>query len=171
MAQGTCYGLEAKCFDAKAMTPDASARQLSSGARHADIEGMRAAIVLAASLASTSGALAAAKSAHFHVGAEVVSSARLVARSTPSGIGMDSRVFGGEARVLLVEHRGGAPVGVKANAGVVQIPAEGQPPLLVRAAGELSFESAGPAEVVVTLLADGVPPPFQKLNVTVIKSK
>jgi len=170
MAESTCYGLEAKCFYAKAMTPDASGRQLSSGARHADIEGMRAAIFLAVSLA-TSGALAAAKSAHFHVGAEVVSSARLVARSTPLGIGMDSRVFGGEARVLLVEHRSGASVGVKGNAGLVQVPAEGQPPLLVRSAGELSFESAGPAEVVVTLLADGIPPPLQKLNVTVMRSK
>jgi hypothetical protein len=171
MAQSTCYGLEAKRFDVKAMTREASGRQLSSGARHADIEGMRAAIVLAVSLASTSGALAAAKSAHFHVGAEVVSSARLVARSTPLGIGMDSRVFGGEARVLLVEHRSGASVGVKGNAGVVQVPAEGQAPLLVRSAGELSFVSAGPAEVVVTLLADGIPPPLQKLNVTVMRSK
>jgi hypothetical protein len=170
MAESTCYGLEAKRFDVKAMTPRSSGRQLSSRARHADIEGMRAAIVLAVSLATTS-AFAAAKSAHFHVGAEVVSSARLVARSTPVGIGMESRVFGGEARALLVEHRSGAPVGMKANAGVVQVPAEGQPPLLVRSAGELSFESAGPAEVVVTLLADGIPPPLQKLNVTVTTSR
>jgi hypothetical protein len=33
--------------------------------------------------------------------------------------------------------------------------------LLVRSAGELAFASAGPAEVVVTLLADGIPPPLR----------
>jgi hypothetical protein len=162
---------QSESFDAKAMTPAASGLRLSSGAHHADIQGMRAAIVLAVSLASTSGALAATTSAHFHVGAEVVSSARLVARSTPLGIGMESSVFGGEARALLVEHRSGAPVALKGNAGIVQIPAEGGPPLLVRSAAELSFDSAGPAEVVVTLLADGIPPPLQKLNVTVMKSR
>lgn len=171
MAESTCYGLEAKRFDVKAMTPEASGRQLSRCARHADIEGMRAAILLVATLTTTSGALAGTKAAHFHVGAEVVSSARLVARSTPSGIGMESRVFGGEARPLLVEWRSGAPVTVKAKAGAVQVPAFGEPPLLVRSAADLSFDSAGPAEVVVTLLADGIPPPFQKLNVTVMKSR
>src|SRR5437764_139829 len=106
---------------------------------------MRTAMLAAAvlSLAGTD-ALAAASSAHFHVGAQVMSSAHLVARSTSTGIGLDSRAFGGEARGLLVEQRSGPSVSVHGSAGSVLVPREGSAPLLVRSAGELTFESAGP---------------------------
>jgi len=130
-----------------------------------------AAILLALSvLIPTREAVAGARSAHFHVGVEVVSSAHLVTRATPSGVGLESRSFGGEARGLLVEQRSGATVSLHGSAGPVQVPREGSVPLLVRSAGELAFDSSGSAEVIVTLLADGLPPPLQKLKVTVMTS-
>jgi hypothetical protein len=129
---------------------------------------LAAAVVLGTAFAAT----AAARSAHFQIGAQVVSSARLVTRTTADGVAMDSRSFGGEAHALLVEQRTGAAVSLKSASGAVSVPREGGAPLLVRAAGELAFAAAGPAEIVVTLLADGLPPPLdQKLNVTVIRSR
>jgi len=134
---------------------------------------MRLAILAAAIVVgSSSGAAAAAKSAHFLIGAQVVSSARLVTHATAGGIGMDSRAFGGEVRALMVEQRSGPAVRLASTTGALPVPREGSTPLLVRPAGELAFAAAGPAEVVVTLLADGLPPNLdQKLNVTVMKSR
>ena len=137
------------------------------------LKGMRFVILAAAVvLGSASAATAAATSAHFQIGAQVVSSARLVTHTTAGGVGLDSRSFGGEARALLVEQRSGAEVSLKSASGAILVPRQGGAPLLVGAAGELAYAAAGPAEVVVTLLADGLSPPLdQKLNVTVIKSR
>jgi hypothetical protein len=127
-------------------------------------------LAVALALAATQ-AHAGVQSAHFRVGVQVIASARLVSRPTAAGVGLESRSFGGEARALLVEQRSGTPISIRTAEGAIQVPREGSEPLLVRSASELAFDATGPAEIVVTLLADGLPPALQKLNVTTIVSR
>ena len=99
----------------------------------------------------------AGRSGALRVGVQVVSSARLVASATGARLGFEARTYGSSGSALLVEQRSGAPVRLRGGAA---LPREGERPLLLTGgASELAFAPAvGPAEVVVTLLTDGVPP-------------
>jgi len=114
---------------------------------------MRAFAAIAVLLAA--GPALAGRRASFRIGAEVVSSARVLASS--SGIGVESRSRG-SAAALLVEQRSGAPVRLWDGS---RLPQKGQRPLVVAAGAmhELGFAPpAGNAEVLVTLFPDGAPP-------------
>jgi hypothetical protein len=118
---------------------------------------MRTAAIAAALLAAGP-ALAGRLRASFHVGAEVVSSARVVATASAAGLGIESRSFGGSGAAVLLEQRSGAPMRLSDG---TWLPREGQRPLVVPAAAGLQMAlapAAGGAEVVVTLFPDGAPP-------------
>ena len=134
---------------------------------------MRALVAIAVLL--TAGPALAGRRASFRVGAEVVSSARVLASA--SGVGVESRSARGGAAAIFVEQRSGAPVRLDDGS---RLPREGQRPLVFRASAgqKLAFApTTGGAEVLVTLFPDGAPPqnPWltspQKLNVTVITSE
>jgi hypothetical protein len=115
---------------------------------------MRAFVAIAALLVA--GPALAGRRASFRVGAEVVSSARVLA--TSSGVGVESRSARGSAAAILVEQLSGAPVRLDDGS---RLPRAGQRPLVLRAAAgqKLAFApSSGDAEVLVTLFPDGAPP-------------
>ena len=111
---------------------------------------------LAAALVAALPALAGRR-ASFRVGAEVVSSARLLVSASVAGVSFESRSFGGKGAAVLLEQRSGAPMRL---ADGTRLPREGERPLVVSAARrQLALApAAGAAEVVVTLFPDGVPP-------------
>lgn len=117
---------------------------------------MRAVVAIAAILVA--GPALAGRRASFRVGAEVVSSARVLASAT--GVGVESRSARGSAAAILVEQRSGAPVRLDDGS---RLPREGQQrPLVLRASAgqKLAFApTSGGAEVLVTLFPDGAPPP------------
>ena len=115
---------------------------------------MRAVVAIAVLLAA--GPALAGRRASFRVGAEVVSSARVLASA--SGVGVESRSARGSAAAILVEQRSGAPVQLGDGS---RLPREGQRPLVLRASAgqKLAFApTSGGAEVLVTLFPDGAPP-------------
>jgi len=117
---------------------------------------MRLAPIAAALVAA--GPVLAGRRASFRVGAEVVSSARVVASAGAAGLGFESRSFGGSGAAVLLEQRRGAPMRLSDG---TRLPREGQRALVVPAAAgrQLAFApAAGGAEVVVTLFPDGAPP-------------
>jgi len=69
---------------------------------------MRIATVAATLLAA--GPVLAGRRASFRVGAEVVSSARVVTSAGAAGLGFESRSFGGSAAAVLLEQRRRAPM-------------------------------------------------------------
>jgi hypothetical protein len=94
-------------------------------------------------------------SARLHVGATVVSSARLEARLVAGAhVEIRSSAFGGDrGGAVLVHQRSGAPVVL----GGAELPRDGSSAIAVRQ-GPLPLSGSGPAEVVVTLFPDGAPP-------------
>ena len=137
------------------MPADFSSRlQLRCGRR--TLSHMRLAVALAALLLAAPAL--AGRRASFRVGAEVVSSARVAASFSTSGLGVESRSFGGPGAAVLLEQRSGAPVRLRDGS---RLPREGQRPMVVLAAesGRLALApTSGAAEVVVTLFPDGAPP-------------
>lgn len=131
--------------------------RLQPATRRSTLPYMRAFAAIAALLAA--GPAVAGRRASFRIGAEVVSSARVLASST--GIGVESRSRGSAAAVL-VEQRSGAPVRLWDGS---RLPSQGQRPLVLPAdAGRrLAFAPpAGGAEVLVTLFPDGAPPQIER---------
>jgi hypothetical protein len=162
MAQGTCYGLQAKSFDVKAMTWEASGRQLSSGAQRADIEGMRAAILL--TLAAT--AASAASTGRVSVMAVVVPSVRF---SQEIGAPVRKAVTAAGALYVLPmkgsvsAHGGGSPaISVEgAEAFLRETPAPGAG-RSVEGDLQVFVPEGSDGRVVVTILADGAPPEVRR---------
>lgn len=160
MAESTCYGLEAKRFAVKAMTPGASGRQLSSRARHADIEGMRAALILSALLPSM--AAAANASSRVNVSAVVLP----VVRFTQE-VGAPVRTVTTAGGTLYVLPFKGAASSYGGRAPSISV--EGR----ILSVRKSSFSDSGSsvegdvrvfvpegsdARIVVTLFTDGAPP-------------
>jgi len=117
---------------------------------------MRCALLVAALLAA--GPAVAGRRASFHIGAVVVSSARVSASSSGAFLSVESRSFGGSGAAVLLEQRSGAPLRLSDG---TRLPREGQRPLVVPAAlgpQLASAAQAGTAEVIVTLFPDGAPP-------------
>ena len=119
---------------------------------------MRALAIAAAFLAALP-AVAGSRGASFHVGAQVVSSARVSTSASPAGLRLESRSFGGIGAAVLVQQRSGAPMRLLDG---TLLPREDQPPLVVPAAAagtQLALAPASSGEVVVvTLFPDGAPP-------------
>ena len=90
------------------------------------------------------------------IGVQVVASVNFSASATPHGIGVELRSFGASPAVL-VQQRSGPPVRLRGGA---HLPGEAEAAL--RMAGphlQLGLRrTTGPAEVVVTLFTDGIPP-------------
>ena len=118
---------------------------------------VRSAVLLASLLGVPGAAMAGSKSASMRIGAQVVASVRLQANATADGkLAVEVRAFGGEAGPVLVHQRSGQPVRLRSGA---RLPSETDVPLLVTGNGELDLRrSAAPAEVVVTMFSDGLPP-------------
>ena len=118
---------------------------------------MRCALLVAALLAASPAV--AGRRASFHIGAVVVSSARVSASSSGAFLSVESRSFGGSGAAVLLEQRSGAPLRLSDG---TRLPREGQRPLVVPAALGPQLASAphagGTAEVIVTLFPDGAPP-------------
>jgi len=113
------------------------------------------AVVLCASPAD------AGRRTSFHVGAEVVSSARISATLSSGAIALASSAYGSRSAAVLVEQRSGAPVRLRDGS---LVPREGQAPLVVDGGAErrLTFvPSHGAVQLVVTLFPDGAPPRFR----------
>ncbi|MFL5310407.1 MAG: hypothetical protein ACJ79H_08150 [Myxococcales bacterium] len=91
------------------------------------------------------------------IGAQVVASVRLEASATLDGrLAVEVRAFGGQAGPVLVHQRSGLPMHLRSGA---RLPNGSDAPLFVAGNAELAFRrSASPAEVVVTLFSDGLPP-------------
>ena len=103
-------------------------------------------------------AMAGSKTASLRIGAQVVASVNLSAKTTPAGkLGVEQRSFGGKPGAVLVQQRSGAPLQLRGGA---RLPTEADAPLeLATADLQLAFRRpAGPAEVVVTIFSDGTPP-------------
>jgi len=129
---------------------------LQAGHEKRTLSYMRTA-ALAAVLVAALPALAGRR-ASFRVGAEVVSSARLLVSAGAAGLSFESRSFGGRGAAVLLEQRSGAPMRL---ADGTRLPREGQRPLVVPASAgrQLALAPApGAAEVIVTLFPDGAPP-------------
>jgi len=92
------------------------------------------------------------------VGAQVLASVRLLATATPAGnLGVEMRSFGAKADAVLIQQRRGQPLQLRSGA---RLPSEAEAPLQI-AGGNVQLalgRSSGPAEVVVTVHADGMPP-------------
>lgn len=118
---------------------------------------VRVAALLLALLGVCRPALAGSRTASMRIGAQVVASVNLSASATPRGIGVETRSFGAKPGAVLVQQRSGSPLRLRSG---TRLPGEAEPPL--KLAGEnlqLTLRRApGPAEVVVTLFTDGVPP-------------
>ena len=94
----------------------------------------------------------------FHVGADVVSSARVSVTLSSGAIALASSAYGGRSPAVLLEQRSGTPVRLRDGSIV---PREGQAPLVVAAGAEQRLAlvpSRGAVELVVTLFPDGAPP-------------
>jgi len=92
------------------------------------------------------------------VGAQVVASMRLLASATAGGkLAVDVRAFGSQPGAVLVHQRSGQPLQLRNGA---RLPSETDSPLLFTGGkAELQLRrSSAPAEVVVTVFSDGVPP-------------
>lgn len=140
------------------MTPDASRRQLSSGAGRADIEGMRAAILLSALLPSM--AAAASASSRVNVSAVVLPVVRFTQEmgapvrkvATPGGtlyvlpFKGSASSYGGRAPSISVE----GPTLRKSSFSYTGSSVEGDVRVFVPEGSE--------ATVVVTVFTDGAPP-------------
>ena len=119
---------------------------------------VRSAVLLASLLALPGAAMAGSKSGSMRVGAQVVASVRLVASATADGkVAVEVRAFGGRAGGVLVHQRSGQPMQLRSGA---RLPSETDAPLLLTGGNaELDLRrSAAPAEVVVTMFSDGLPP-------------
>lgn len=117
---------------------------------------MRAAALLTVALCAAPAN--AGRQASFHVGAEVVSSARLSVTPSSGALALASSAYGSRSAAVLVEQRSGAPVRLRDGSVV---PREGQSPLVVEAGAEQRLSlvpSHGAAELLVTLFPDGAPP-------------
>jgi len=98
--------------------------------------------------------MAGSKTASLRIGAQVVASVNLSAKTTPAGkLGVEQRSFGGKPGAVLVQQRSGAPLQLRGGA---RLPTEADAPLeLATADLQLAFRRpAGPAEVVVTIFSD-----------------
>ena len=112
-------------------------------------------------VALCAGPAAAARRAFMHIGAEVVSSARLVAMASSGAVALSSRSFGSRGAAVLVEQHSGAAVHLRDGSVV---PRPGQAALVLSGGAEhrLAFVPAtGSAELMVTLFPDGAPPPVR----------
>ena len=119
---------------------------------------VRSAVLLASLLALPGAAMAGSKSGSMRIGAQVVASVRLVASATADGkVAVEVRAFGGQPGAVFVHQRSGQPVQLRSGA---RLPSESDAPLLFTGGrAELDLRrSAAPAEVVVTLFSDGLPP-------------
>ena len=116
------------------------------------------AALVASLLALPGAAMAGSKSGSMRVGAQVVASVRLLASATADGkVAVEVRAFGGQAGAVLVHQRSGQPVRLRSGA---RLPSETDAPLVFTGGNaELDLRrSAAPAEVVVTIFSDGLPP-------------
>lgn len=119
---------------------------------------VRSAVLLAALLAMPGAAMAGSRTASMRVGAQVVASMRLLASATADGkVAIDVRAFGSQPGAVFVHQRSGQPVQLRNG---TRLPSEsGSPLLFTGGKAELEFRrSSAPAEVVVTVFSDGVPP-------------
>src|SRR5437879_8120291 len=119
---------------------------------------VRSAALLAALLALPGAAMAGSRSGSMRIGAQVVASVRLLASATADGrVAVEVRAFGGQAGAVLVHQRSGQPVRLRSGA---RLPSETDAPLVFSGGNaELDLRrSAAPAEVVVTIFSDGLPP-------------
>jgi len=139
---------------AAGMATQSQARRMSGAERFV----VRSAALLVFLVGVPSAAMAGSKSASMRVGAQVVASVRLLANATPGGnLGVEMRSFGGKPSAVLVQQRGGQPLQLRGGA---RLPSEAEAPLQI-AGGNVQLalgRSSGPAEVVVTIYADGMPP-------------
>ncbi len=119
---------------------------------------VRSAALLVFLMGVPTAAMAGSKSASMRVGAQVVASVRLLANATPAGnLAVETRSFGTKASALLIQQRSGQPLQLRGGA---RLPSEAEAPLQI-ASGNLQLalgRSSGPAEVVVTIFSDGMPP-------------
>jgi hypothetical protein len=118
---------------------------------------VRAASILAIALCATP-ALAGRRSSSFHIGCDVVASARMSATTASGALAVESGSHGSRALAVFVEQRSGTPVRLRDGS---VLPREGQGPLVLAGATEhrLAFApSHGSAELIVTLFPDGAPP-------------
>src|SRR5438128_8861116 len=73
-------------------------------------------------------AMAGSKTASLRIGAQVVASVNLSAKTTPAGnLGVELRSFGGKPGVMLVQQRSGAPLQLRG--GGARLPTEANAPL------------------------------------------
>jgi hypothetical protein len=118
---------------------------------------MRAAAMLAVVLCAGPAA-AGRHTSSFHIGCDVVASARLSVNAVRGAVDVASGSYGARALAVLVEQRSGAPVRLRDGS---LLPREGERALVLSGPVErrLAFvPSHGEAELVVTLLPDGAPP-------------
>ena len=119
---------------------------------------VRSAALLASLLAMPGAAMAGSKSSSMHVGAQVVASMGLRASAMAGGnLAVEVRAFGSAPGAVLVHQRSGDPVQLRNGR---PLPGEADAPLVFTGGvAELKLgHSSAPAEVVVTLFSDGVPP-------------
>jgi hypothetical protein len=117
---------------------------------------MRFAILIAVALSAREAV--AARRAFMHIGADVVSSARVVARTSSRSVEVASSSFGSRASAVFVEQRSGAPVRLRDGS---LVPREGKDAMVLSGGADqrLAFvPSRGTVELVVTLFPDGAPP-------------
>ena len=117
---------------------------------------MRLSVLMA--LLLSAGEAAAARKAVMQIGANVVSSARVVATTSSRAVAVTSRSFGSRTSAVLIEQRSGAPVRLRDGS---LLPREGTSALVLSGGSDqrLAFVPArGSVELVVTLFPDGAPP-------------
>ncbi|SRR5712691_4192687 len=136
------------------MATQSQARRISGVGRFV----VRSAALLVFLMAVPGAATAGSRSASMRVGAQVLASVRLLATATPAGnLGVEMRSFGAKADAVLIQQRRGQPLQLRSGA---RLPSEAEAPLQI-AGGNVQLalgRSSGPAEVVVTVHADGMPP-------------
>jgi hypothetical protein len=136
------------------MATQLQARRMSGAERFV----VRSAALLVFVMGLPGAAMAGSKSASMRVGAQVVASVRLLASATADGnLGVEMRSFGAKADTVLIQQRSGQPLQLSDGA---RLPSQAEAPLEI-AGGNLQLalrRSSGPAEVVVTVFSDGMPP-------------
>jgi hypothetical protein len=134
-----------------------SSRRLQNVRAGRTLNHMRLAALLVIVLGA--GQAAAARQTSFmHIGANVVSSARLVTTTSSGSVAVASRSFGSRALAVLIEQRSGAPLRLRDGS---LVPRAGNRALVLSGGADqrLAFvPSRGTAELVVTLFPDGAPP-------------
>jgi len=118
-------------------------------------------VVALLAIVLSAGQAAASRKAFMHIGATVVSSARLFATSSSGGVALASRSFGSRASAVLVEQRSGAPVRLRDGS---LVPREGNAALVLSGGADQRLAvvpSGGTIELLVTLFPDGAPPPVR----------